>query len=559
MMFARLQMAIRALLFIPWLVIHELQPTVWAFTPPVVPLIHPSSIRLVSTAPTLLAHCWRKRNFPKGKRRSDHSALWATSSRELRKRQEGEEKAQMAQRLKATTKRKFTAASLSSPSSSPSEKQEAKAKDKTVKVKKTTAQAAATLEESTAAKKKSLPKTKAALTLRLQRATANAKAAAIEADYANKRQLSLEEESAARGRPFISRVKKFTNVTESPNIGTLTQLTRVIDKELRSASDGTARFNNIQGTTNPPPGITRDSMRSLLEENDAQWEKSLRQLKRFGTGTTGAVKHIAVVISKPLVQDQITLEYACRVRALAKVMTGNATDINSDGDANPNRMEAIPYRPSIICFLGATSSGNLLSDADAGYLFFRHLCAANQISLEGVDFLLEKTTLGKGALKRVMRHLRQEYIPEWWKDLSLAAEDEAPEEVAVGRMHTSSPPRLKKLQLHFTFFSCDYDLCRLNDIHYRSPRQSVLRHLVEEQDLSSSVGQEEALQATWSYRFSTYPYVHSEDTVTAYRGKCYLLAEELTPVLVNIRGVVDGVSIAWLPRNRGQSCCTLTL
>jgi hypothetical protein len=472
----------------------------------------------------------------------------------------------MEKRLKATTKRKLTASSSSSPSQ---EQQETKAKDKAVKVKKTTTTTAKTnaeLESTAAVQIKSLPKTKAALALRLQRATAKAKAAAIEADYANQRQHILEDESAARGRPFISQVTKFTNVTRtSPNnIGTLTQLTRAVDQEIRAASNGIARFTNMQGTStnNPPQGIIRDSMRSLLEENDAQWGKSQRQLKR--TGTTGSVKHIAVVISKPLVQDQITLEYSCRVRALAKAMTGNVTDMHSDGDISGgsanvsdymDTMEASPYKPSIICFLGAMASGNLLADADAGYLYFHHLCAANQISLEGVDFLLEKTTLGQGALKRVMRHLRQEYIPEWWKELPSAADDEAPEEVTVGRMHTSSPPRLKKLQLHFTFFSCAYDLCRLNDIHYRSPRQSVLRHLVEEQDLSSSAGQEEVVQSTWSYRFSTYPYVHSKDTVTAYLGKCYLLAEELTPVLVNIRGVVDGVSTAWLLHNRSSSPC----
>lgn len=192
--------------------------------------------------------------------------------------------------------------------------------------------------------------------------------------------------------------------------------------------------------------------------------------------------------------------------------------------------------------------------------------------------MLEKTTLGKGALKRVMRHLRQEYIGEWLQD------DEDAEELMRQQSQLSSgtsfvhgddeedaedeeseiqlkrrQQQTKKMQLHFTLFSCDYDLCRLNNIHYRSPQKSVLRPLLEAaedddhfmDDAPSSLItysrsgavtqiQDYSIDASWSYRYTSYPYTHVKDSMTSFLGKCYLLAEELTPVLVNIRAVVDG-------------------
>lgn len=385
--------------------------------------------------------------------------MGATSSKELRKREEGEKKARAARRK---TKRK-----------------------------------------STHGKKKG---TKAALTQRLQEATARAKAAVVEADYSSKKQ-QLQETTTKVSRPPFA----LKNDTEHPVMGTLSQLTKIIDKELRSASDGTATFN-VHGTTNPPPGITRDSMRSLLEENDSQSTRLERK-----SNSSDSVRHISVVISKPLVQDQVTLEYACRLRALARAIQSNGMDNNnmSNGNDEDEPQNTVNSKPSILCFLGGISQGNLVSDADAGYIYFNHLCAANHISLGGIDIMLERTTLGKGAMKHVVRHLRKEYIREWFNEV----------------------PSGHKVQLHFTFFSCDYDLCRLNDIHSRSPIQSVLSPLVEGEGQS-----DDRVHTTWSYSYCTYPYVHFKDKITAFLGKCYLLAQELTPVLVNIRGVVDGVS-----------------
>ena len=505
-----------------------------------------------------------------------------------------------------------------------------------------------------------------ALTKRLQQATANAKAAAIEADYANKKQqyrdsFSSNDDDIDKRRGAGSSSSGSATTTTSSNmkpnkeddthLGTLQQLTKIIDRELLSASDGTATFN-IRGTTNPPPGITRDSMRSLLQENEAQQLKKERVRNRQQkqqsqyTFTLGPalvdddddnynassrhdshhmVRHIGIVISKPLVQDQVTLEYASRLRTLAKAIAEGQSPPNTrKNERNDVNNETVPgeihgsttsttrmdttevdkesettnsstgnnignntnyldddndldnhYKPSMIYFLGGIAKGNLVADADAGYIFFKHLCAAHNISLEGIEIMLEKTTLGKGALQHIMRQLRKDYIPKW----KIQKESVNNRQDTDARSINQQP---QKVQLHVTFFSCDYDLCRLNDIHYRSPRQSILRPLLETQDDDGSgdndnnnydedgdgddydvrptsaggktasnkggpVPQDNPVEISWSYRFSSYPYRHFRDPMTSFLGKCFLLAEELTPVLVNIRGVVDGVSIEYRP------------
>ena len=75
----------------------------------------------------------------------------------------------------------------------------------------------------------------------------------------------------------------------------------------------------------------------------------------------------------------------------------------------------------------------------------------------------------------------------------------------------------------------------------------------------ASLGNSGAIESLTIYPFIVYSdTAKSEETddtttvatvgdLTAFLGKCYLLSEELMPVLVNIKGVVDGVSaFVWL-------------
>jgi len=108
---------------------------------------------------------------------------------------------------------------------------------------------------------------------------------------------------------------------------------------------------------------------------------------------------------------------------------------------------------------------------------------------------------------------------------------------------TRQEPR-KKIHIHWKLFSTEYHLCNLNDIHIRSPRQSPLARLMH--DLEHAARSEHyrrgIIQTTWSFHYSVYPYVVSsnkEKMKEAFLGKCYLMAQSLVPLLVNLKGVAE--------------------
>ena len=50
-----------------------------------------------------------------------------------------------------------------------------------------------------------------------------------------------------------------------------------------------------------------------------------------------------------------------------------------------------------------------------------------------------------------------------------------------------------------------------------------------------------AVDVSWSFQYATYPFLYSSDDAIAFLGKCFLLGEELIPILANMKGVVDQV------------------
>jgi hypothetical protein len=77
-------------------------------------------------------------------------------------------------------------------------------------------------------------------------------------------------------------------------------------------------------------------------------------------------------------QDQVTVEYANRIRRLV------------------TSMRTENYVPDVVAFIGGGTGddGNCcVSEADAGYVFFRHLCSSQHISLDNVTFHLERTSI----------------------------------------------------------------------------------------------------------------------------------------------------------------------
>ncbi|KAG7371980.1 hypothetical protein IV203_018123 [Nitzschia inconspicua] len=377
------------------------------------------------------------------------------------------------------------------------------------------------------------------------------------------------------------------------HLSTISTLNSVIDEELLHPPNGLKPLREV------------DSLRLLLEHNNLINKdcKAMPDVNESDVESTGVkprrkklevnknpAHEAAIILAKPLIRDQVTIEYASRLVSLAKAIKYEN------------------YKPEWICFcpplagnigFGGQAHGsselqgqsigyrrNSVPDTAAGVIFFRHLCAANDISLDAIgicqvtDNLSSKRT-GTGDHGTVgmeqthhtplmdtysswspafflptVESLVDEGYLERWLEQSTDFESETDE---YGM--TREEPR-KKVEIHWTLFSTDHDLCNLNDIHIRSPRQSPMWHLA--QDLENMVRQKMKvrrgiLHTTWSFRYSVYPYVvyphdtslslrdtnadaivgSTDSNLMAFLGKCYLMAQELVPLMVNLRGVAE--------------------
>ncbi|CAB1097053.1 unnamed protein product [Ectocarpus sp. CCAP 1310/34] len=79
------------------------------------------------------------------------------------------------------------------------------------------------------------------------------------------------------------------------------------------------------------------------------------------------LRQVLVVIGKHLIRDQVTVEYASRIRRLVQGLKSGR------------------LQPDLVCFTGGTVRDNRVADASAGYIFFRHLC--EQHEARGVTFI----------------------------------------------------------------------------------------------------------------------------------------------------------------------------
>jgi hypothetical protein len=324
-----------------------------------------------------------------------------------------------------------------------------------------------------------------------------------------------KEAAAARANPPAKRfpqppgnkVSTLHMESEGDSLRSITDLSRSIDEELLRPRDGYR-----------PPRET-SSIKMLLEHNDrSPGEKLVAQKEEF--------RNVAVVFSKPLWKDQITTEYASRLTLLAHM-------IKEDD-----------YQPSLICFCGSSKpkKDNIVTESSAGVIYFRHLCAANCISLDTIDLCIinhdngrDTTWTSATSLHPVAEELYHRHYLESWLEKSEIYEA-ATDEYGMRR----EEPR-KKIRIQFTLISTDYHLCNLNDIHLRSPRQSPLNTMLQglEQSIRSFRG---LAEITWSFRYTPYPYVDSQDDLTVFLGNCYKLAQQLRPLFINIRGVANQVS-----------------
>ena len=72
------------------------------------------------------------------------------------------------------------------------------------------------------------------------------------------------------------------------------------------------------------------------------------------------------------------------------------------------------FRPSLVCFSGGVGIGNHVSDADSGYIYFRHMCKMQGINLEGVGIHINnKSQNSEKAVYYLTEKVKSNYIQRW--------------------------------------------------------------------------------------------------------------------------------------------------
>ncbi len=187
--------------------------------------------------------------------------------------------------------------------------------------------------------------------------------------------------------------------------------------------------------------------------------------------------HVAIVLGKKLIHDQITVEYASRVRALLEYIENERVDL--------------------IFFSGGKQPEGFVSEAVAGYIFFRQLYG-QRTTVDSTSFaccLDEEATNTIQNIHNVVTEVRRRL-----KDTSK--------------------------QCRFTLISNDYHVKRLKEIHQETPEQSLLKELAE--------------MGTVDFVEAPYPFLHSSDPVTKWLGRINVLRDELTCVRANLEGILNG-------------------
>lgn len=311
--------------------------------------------------------------------------------------------------------------------------------------------------------------------------------------------------------------------SSSPPRKNLLDLMQVIDEELRQ----NRLHHHVRGMMVAPQS---DSMGAILTHNLRQDEEEEQENvvtsdngDRSGQELRGgeeksrcstrmkSIRDVAVLLAKPLQHDDITFEGAGRIRLLVKLIKDNH------------------FRPDLLCFVGGTTgTHNHVADADASYLFFRHLCQSQRVlAAATVPVFLVRQSIDQDALEKIVQHIQQQYLADWKQEhtamLTLNSASDKDIETRLPR---------KRLHIRFSLISSEYELCQLNDIHTRSPSQSPLRVL------NTNLLPTSWVKTSWTYHYTTTATAFS-DPVRSFAAKTYKTAQDLVPVLKNLRGVVD--------------------
>ena len=186
-----------------------------------------------------------------------------------------------------------------------------------------------------------------------------------------------EQEKKAKKMKRLRGEKSDTS-SEKERIPTLRELNLVIDRHLKQGK----RETDI-----------RDPMINVVNHNQEVNDYHDRY-------KISHCNDVAIVLGKPLHRDEITVEYANRIRTLVSAMLHEN------------------YQPDAVCFVGPQSAGNLVADADAGYLFFRHLTRAYNIDITNIHIVLEHRSAETGAFQHLVERLQTDCLASWRKQVT---------------------------------------------------------------------------------------------------------------------------------------------
>ena len=228
---------------------------------------------------------------------------------------------------------------------------------------------------------------------------------------------------------------------------------------------------------------------------------------------------------------------------------------------------------------------------------------SNNIDLTAINISVDNISgTEEKAIHRITNEVILNYAPQWFQIAAPLPTDQQQRQspyynniidprIPIDSDNTMEKYNLhlmnfarKKIQIRFTLISTEYHLCSINDIHHRSPRQSLLKEIekmgesIKESELPSSYTEHLSqlnrnynnyyengytnqfnanqlqrkqpemkvfgdVETSWSFQYATYPFVYAKDDAIIFLRKCFLLGEELMPLLMNIEGVVEQVLV----------------
>jgi hypothetical protein len=310
---------------------------------------------------------------------------------------------------------------------------------------------------------------------------------------------------------------------------------------------------------------------------------------------TTTLRHVAIILTKRSMllngNHMLTLECAGRIQRLVYAMKyknykpsvivvlgdhhTSVKNITGHGDYQSRSTSTAigdDRSRSISTTIGDDKSS---SDADVGYAYLIHLLTLSNdespiLDLSNIRFHLERSSLSAKAFENITSFIQQEFVPQWLDEATLEAKSQEKFDEPVASLPRSKHPQQQahrrwKLHVQFALLSSDYHLCNLHDIHVRSPGQSFIRAL-DRWSFSSLMKNSSSdrfqpskdypglqLESSWIYLYSTIANIRrfnspfekainemeSDFKLSAFTASCYQRAQELMPVLQNLRGVVD--------------------